>query len=156
MLSICQRALRPNWTAPAFAAALLFVVAAGPVQAQQQIATGGPSTIGGETLLRGDFAKALDSLTRELDTADISTEKRAALLNDRGVAQWRIGALKAALDDLNKAATIYPELASVYNNRGNVLLALQAPAEAVRDFERAVLLAPSYAAAYNNRAIAQM
>ncbi len=136
--------------------ALIWAGDNGTALAQQAIATGSPAAIGGETLLRGDFAKAFDSLSRELEANDLSNDKRAALLNDRGVAQWRIGALKPALDDLNKAATIYPEFASTYNNRGNVLLALQAPAEAVKDFERAILLSPGYAAAYNNRAIAQM
>ncbi len=158
MPSIFHRPRRPDrstiWRSLAFAVLLSGVQ--GAALAQQQLATTGASTIGGETLLRGDFAKAYESLSKELDSGDITNEKRAALLNDRGVAQWRSGALKPALDDLNKAATLYPELASIYNNRGNVLLALQVPTEAVRDFERAILLAPGYAAAYNNRAIAQM
>jgi len=155
MPSTSRPTARPDRTFAAVCAALALCLGA-PAQAQQPIAAGVPATIGGETLLRGDFAKATESLSRELEAGGITDEKRAALLNDRGVAQWRSGALKPALDDLNKAATLYPELASIYNNRGNVLLALQAPTEAVRDFERAILLSPSYAAAYNNRAIAQM
>ena len=156
-----------NWSMPGFVRRKLMLRLArltllatlfdsGVALAQQPAASSPSGAIGGETLLRGEFGKAVDSLSRELEATDLNNDKRAGLLNDRGVAQWRIGALKPALDDFNAAATLYPELASIYNNRGNVLLALQVPAEAVRDFERAILLAPSYSAAYNNRAIAQI
>jgi tetratricopeptide (TPR) repeat protein len=138
------------------AAFIAFLVVPQVGQAQQGSASTQASVMGGETVLRGDFTKATESLSAELDTAGISDDRRAGLLNDRGVAHWRLGDLSAALDDFNKAATYYPELAAVYNNRGNVLLALQSPTEALRDFDRAVLLAPSYAAAYNNRAIAEV
>ena len=124
--------------------------------AAQQAATGAPAANGGEALLRGDFARSVDTLTQELDATGLGNDQRAGLLNDRGVAQWRLGQLKPALDDFNKAAILYPELASIYNNRGNVLMAIQTPAEALRDFDRAILLAPAYAAAYNNRAIARI
>ena len=135
-------------------AILLLPAAFGVAQAQQPDAA--PPVIGGETLLRGDFAKAEAAFTAELDAPGLTNDKRAGLLNDRGVARWHLGELSQSIDDFNKAATIFPELASVYNNRGNVLLAMQSWAEARRDFDRAVLLAPSYAAAYNNRAIAEI
>lgn len=128
---------------------------AGTVQAQQASAGATPAN-GGEAILRGDFAKSVDTLTQELDAPGLGNDQRAGLLNDRGVSQWRLGQLKPALDDFNKAAILYPELASIYNNRGNVLMAIQAPAEALRDFDRAILLAPAYAAAFNNRAIARI
>ena len=119
MPSIFHRPRRPDrstiWRSLAFAVLLSGVQ--GAALAQQQLATTGASTIGGETLLRGDFAKAYESLSKELDSGDITNEKRAALLNDRGVAQWRSGALKPALDDLNKAATLYPGIGAIeYSN----------------------------------------
>ena len=139
------------------AVALIVALPAAAIPARAQLQdTSSLPVIGGETLLRGDFAKAVDSLTTELDAPGLSNDQRAGLLNDRGVAHWHMGDLSSAIDDFNKAAAIYPELAAVYNNRGNVLLSLQSSGEAKRDFDRAVLLAPSYAAAYNNRAIAEV
>jgi len=140
----------------AMALGLLVATLPSSSSAQQSVDPVSAPVIGGETLLRGDFVKAIDSLTHELDAPGLTNDQRAGLFNDRGVAHWRKGDLGAALEDFNKAATIYPELAAVYSNRGNTLLALQSPTEAVRDFDRAVLLAPSYAAAYNNRAIAEV
>jgi tetratricopeptide (TPR) repeat protein len=103
-------------------------------------------------LLRGNVAQALALYTEGLKDNTLPNDRRAAILNDRGVAYHRLGQPKLALDDFNRAVQLFPEYAAVYNNRGNTLMALNVPREAIKDFDRAILLAPGYAAAFNNRA----
>ncbi len=105
-------------------------------------------------LLRGNVEQAVAAYTEALQDATIANDRRAAILNDRGVANARLGQHKAALDDYNRAVQLFPEYAPVYNNRGNALLALGLLQEALKDFDRAIALSPGYAAAYNNRATA--
>ncbi|MCL4767282.1 MAG: tetratricopeptide repeat protein [Hyphomicrobiaceae bacterium] len=103
-------------------------------------------------LLRGQIDQAVAAYTEALQDASLPNDRRAAILNDRGVANTRLGQHKLALDDYNRAVQLFPEYAPVYNNRGNTLLGLGLPQEALKDFDRAIALAPGYAAAYNNRA----
>ncbi len=109
-------------------------------------------------LQRGDYEQAIQLYTAALDDTAVSNDRRAVLLTERGVAYMKRRSHKAALDDFNKAATIYPEYAAVYVNRGNLLLVLnQGPdtvREAIRDFDRALVLSPGLAAAYGNRGAA--
>ena len=106
---------------------------------------------GVSALLRGQYEKAVEAYTQALESADLSDVRRANIHNDRGVAQWRLGKTKEAVDDFNKAIELFPDYAVVYNNRGNALMDLKRPDEAVKDFDRAIDLAPAYGAAYNNR-----
>jgi tetratricopeptide (TPR) repeat protein len=106
-------------------------------------------------LQRGQADRAVTLYSAALDVQTLSTDRRAALLNVRGVAQARLNRLRAAIDDFNKSVMLAPEVASAYNNRGNVLLALGYAAEAEKDFNRALTLAPGYAAALVNRANAR-
>jgi len=105
-------------------------------------------------LHRGQAERATQLYTEALADTGLANNRRAAILNDRGVAFARINQARPAIDDFNRAAQLSPETASIYNNRGNVLLALGFVREAVKDFDRALLLAPGYAAAYANRATA--
>jgi tetratricopeptide (TPR) repeat protein len=110
----------------------------------------------GAELAAGRFAAAKSVFSDLLANPDVTGDKRASVLNDRGVALWRLGELKAAIDDFNAAIGLVPEFSLAYNNRGNVLLALNNAPEAIKDFDRALLLAPTYVGALNNRAIARM
>lgn len=103
-------------------------------------------------LVRGDAGAAVTSYTEALKDATLPNDRRATILNDRAVAYARLGQTKAAIDDFNRAAQLFPEYAAIYNNRGNLLLALGYPDEAIKDFNRAIVLAPGYAAAMSNRA----
>lgn len=103
-------------------------------------------------LVRGDAAQAVASYSDALADQSLPNDRRAILLNDRGVAYARLGQPKLALEDFNRAVRLFPEYAAIYNNRGAVLIDLGAYAEAAKDFDRAIVLAPGYAAAYNNRA----
>jgi tetratricopeptide (TPR) repeat protein len=107
-------------------------------------------------LVRGETGQAVAGYTEALQDTSLPNDRRASILNDRGVAYTRLNQAKLAIDDFNKAAQLFPEYAAVYNNRGNLLLALNLPKEAIKDFDRALVLAPGYASAYNNRANAQM
>ncbi len=107
-------------------------------------------------LLRGSVEQAITAYTEALQDETLANDRRAAILNDRGVAYSRSGHSKLALEDYNRAVQLFPEYAPIYNNRGNTLLALGLREEAIKDFDRAITLAPGYAAAYNNRAGAQL
>lgn len=114
------------------------------------------SDAGATALVKGDSANAIVNFTDALKDTGLSNDRRASLLNDRGVAYMRSGQPKLAIDDFNQAAQLFPEYAAIYNNRGNLLLSLGLVKEAVKDFDRALVLAPGYASAYNNRAGALM
>ncbi|MFA5951204.1 MAG: tetratricopeptide repeat protein [Hyphomicrobium sp.] len=107
---------------------------------------------GASALVRGDLQQALSSYSEALSDTALSNDRRAAILNDRGVVYIKLGQARQAIEDFNAAAQFFPEYAPVYNNRGNLLLSLGLLKEAVKDFDRAIVLAPGYAAAYNNRA----
>lgn len=103
-------------------------------------------------LVRGEVREAVARYTEALAETGLPNDRRAAILNDRGVAHIKLGDTRRAFDDFNLAIQLFPEFAAVYNNRGNLLLSLGLSKEAVKDFDRAIVLAPGYAAAYNNRA----
>ncbi|HEX2843520.1 tetratricopeptide repeat protein [Hyphomicrobium sp.] len=103
-------------------------------------------------LVRGDVQQAIFSYTEALKDTALPNDRRAAILNDRGVANIKMGQTRQAFEDFNLAAQLFPEFAAVYNNRGNLLLSLGLAKEALKDFDRSIVLAPGYAAAYNNRA----
>ena len=111
---------------------------------------------GALALQRGKSTEAVQHYSTALSDRSLADDRRATILNDRGVAYVRMGRTREAIEDFNKAVELFPEYAATYNNRGNLLLALGLPGEALKDFDRAIVLAPGYAAAYNNRAGAMM
>src|SRR5215470_5635675 len=150
---------QPN--APTFLIALamtLVLTAAGgrPAAAQVESVTTLKVREAATTLQRGNIDQAVALYDQVLQDKTLPNDRRAVILNDRGVAYARRQQPKEAIEDFNRAIQLYPEYAALYNNRGNVLLGLGAVREAQRDFDRALLLAPGYAAAYSNRAGALM
>lgn len=113
-----------------------------------------PADAGAVLLLKGAANEAITRYTSALADTSLSNDRRATLLNDRGVAYQRAGQPKLAIDDFNRAAQLLPEYAAIYNNRASVLIGLGLYNEAIKDLDRALLLAPGFAAAYNNRASA--
>jgi tetratricopeptide (TPR) repeat protein len=111
-------------------------------------------------LQRGDLDLAVLAYNAALEDTSISNDRRAILLTERGVASMKRRNFKAALEDFNKSATLYPENAAIYVNRGSLLLMLgrtpETIREAIRDFDRAIVLSPSLAAAYGNRGAAHL
>ena len=110
----------------------------------------------GAALIQGNFEKAIELYDKSLSGNDLPTVRKASIYNDKGVAFWRLKDLKKAIDNFNKAVTIYPELASAYNNRGNVLIQLNYPEEALKDFDQAITISPNFAVAHSNKANAYM
>ena len=98
-------------------------------------------------LVRGNIDQAITLYNEALEDKALPNDRRATILNDRGVAFARRQQHKDAIDDFNRAIQLYPEYAAVYNNRGSLLLGLGVVREAVKDFDRAIVLAPGYAAA---------
>jgi tetratricopeptide (TPR) repeat protein len=135
---------------------LLMLAGASPLAA----ASGSDESLGkakeaAVALQRGRSDEAGLLYTAALEDQGLSNDRRAALLNDRGVANARLNRLREAIEDFNTSVKLAPEGASAYNNRGNVLLALGQTVEAEKDFNRAIVLAPGYTAAYVNRANAR-
>ncbi|HML30975.1 MAG TPA: tetratricopeptide repeat protein, partial [Hyphomicrobium sp.] len=83
-----------------------------------------PVEEGAALLIRGDVAKAVTTYTVALKDTGLPNDRRATILNDRAVANVRLGETKAALEDYNRAVELFPEYPVAYNNRGNLLLAL--------------------------------
>ncbi len=136
---------------------IVWLAAAGQAHAADSSAPE-PSQVeqGAAQLVRGDVGKAIAIYTDALRDTGLANDRRATILNDRAVANTRIGQTKLALEDYNRAVELFPEYPVAYNNRGNLLLSLGQLSEAVKDFDRALVLAPGYAAAYSNRANAKL
>ncbi|MGE0766069.1 MAG: tetratricopeptide repeat protein [Hyphomicrobiaceae bacterium] len=134
---------------------LLAMVGLRPLQASPGDASAVKIKEAAIALQRGRADEAVLLYTAALEDQGLSNDRRAALLNDRGVANARLNRLREAIDDFNTSVRLAPEGASAYNNRGNVLLALGQAVEAQKDFNRAIILAPGYTAAYVNRANAR-
>jgi len=69
----------------------------------------------------------------------------------RGVVFEKRGQLDKALEDYNRAITIYPSYVQAYSDRGAVFEKMGLVQRALEDYNRAIDLDPSYYAAYNNK-----
>jgi tetratricopeptide (TPR) repeat protein len=130
--------------------------AAGGALAAEGLPQPSPAEQGAAEMVRGDVATAVTAYTEALRDTGLANDRRATILNDRAVANARLGQVKLALEDYNRAVELFPEYPVAYNNRGNLLVAVGQFDEAMKDFDRALVLAPGYAAAYSNRANAEM
>lgn len=133
------------------ASLLLGSVSAGSGQAYANSQAQLKARSGTAALVRGRDALAVKAHDAALDAKDLPDFQRAYILNDRGIAQWRLGRHRLAIRDFNAAIGLFPEFAEAFNNRGLALVAVGAPEIALADFYRAIRLAPRYAAAHNNR-----
>jgi tetratricopeptide (TPR) repeat protein len=127
------------------------VAGAQSTSAQKKAASATIVTDTSAVLAEWNANQAVQTASNALREPTLTNDRRAILHTDRGVAHARLRQHKAAIEDFNRAAQLFPEHAPIYNNRGNILLALGHAREAIKDFERAILLAPGYSAAYNNR-----
>jgi tetratricopeptide (TPR) repeat protein len=73
--------------------------------------------------------------------------------NNRGFARMQIGDRNGALQDYNKAISLYPEYDAAYTNRGLLNNSLGQKEEAYVDFNRALELNPRSGATYFNRGL---
>ena len=141
-------------------AILVFLASAAVAIAQTATPVALKGTEATAALERGDVDQAVLLYNAALDDTSISNDRRAVLLTERGAALMKRRNFKAALDDFNKAASIYPEYPAIYVNRGNLLLMMsQGPdtiKEAIKDFDRSIVLSPALAAAFGNRGAAKL
>jgi tetratricopeptide (TPR) repeat protein len=72
---------------------------------------------------------------------------------NRGIAYRRIGDIRLAIRDYDRAIELNPKAADAFNNRGNAYRALNQFEKAVQDYDEAIRLNPGYAHAYNNRGV---
>ena len=80
----------------------------------------------------------------------------AAFYNNRGEVYLREGKVDKAINDLNIAAKLQPELAVAYNNRGNAYLLKGEIDKAIEDYNQSIKHAPKDAMSYSNRSVAYL
>ena len=61
-----------------------------------------------------------------------------------------------AIEDMNKAIKLYPDLAEAYYNRGNLMAISGKLPEAYDDYTKAIELNPNLGEAYYNRGLVQI
>ena len=130
-------------------ALLLCALAAAPAAAQSDSSTLRVREAAA-ALVRGNVDQAITIYGEVLEDKSLPNDRRATILNDRGVAFSRRQQQKEAIEDFNRAIQLYPEYAAVYNNRGNVLARLGKRPEGVACYRQAIQLMPNYADAYAN------
>lgn len=96
----------------------------------------------------------IESCSMAPEYQTLSRVDRAATHSNRGLLYARIGDLREALRDHDRAVKLAPELASIYINRSNSLVRVSRFEGAMRDLEKAIELADhSLAYAHYNRAL---
>jgi tetratricopeptide (TPR) repeat protein len=73
---------------------------------------------------------------------------------NHGVAAYKRGDMKVAINQATKAIELNPNYTDAYNNRGNAYAALGNKSRAIADYSQAIKLNPNDALAYNNRGVA--
>jgi type IV pilus assembly protein PilF len=74
---------------------------------------------------------------------EVSPAKRAQIHTDLGAGYYERGQMEVALDELNEAVKIDPNIAKTYNIYGLVYTMLREDAKAEQNFRRAMSLAPN-------------
>jgi len=135
---------------PVAAALLLF---AGPAFAQISVL--------GTAYARGCFMEAIadgsnvDSCDRSLQREMLGQRDRAATYVNRAVVRTNAGHLVAALQDLNRAESIRPDLGEIYASRGNVFFYQSSFEESLAETDRGIERGmKKLHAAYYNRGLA--
>ncbi|MDH3644406.1 MAG: hypothetical protein OES38_20035 [Gammaproteobacteria bacterium] len=96
----------------------------------------------------------IDSCSMALEYQALNRVDRAATHSNRGLLYARIGDLREALRDHDRAVKLAPEIASIYINRSNSLVRITRFEAAMRDLEMAIEIADdSLAYAHYNRAL---
>ena len=102
-----------------------------------------------EALDRGDFGRAERALS-DLLSIESESDRRAFLLNKRGVARVGLERRDLAESDFREALEARPRYAPALTNLGNVLLEQGRVEQAIASYERAITADDGYALAYWN------
>ena len=96
----------------------------------------------------------VEPCTTAIEHQPLNRLDRAATHSNRGLLYSRIGDVREAMRDHNRAVRLSPEVGSIYVNRSNTLVRLKRFAQAMSDLEMAIELADiSLAYAHYNRAL---
>ncbi|HMV48714.1 MAG TPA: tetratricopeptide repeat protein [Blastocatellia bacterium] len=135
----------PKTTVATFTAALLlFVLPAGPAQAQALKAKDSGKEAGIDFYVNRGQARYADGKLRlaiaDFDRALVSDPRNVAVLNSRGLAWLALKDYGMAIRDFNQAIKLSPELASAYANRGLARSRQGHNTKAAQDFTKSIEL----------------
>jgi tetratricopeptide (TPR) repeat protein len=109
---------------------------------------------GYQALLRRDYDKAIDHLTRAIDIGDLTRANQALAYHYRGALYLKRERNDEAIRDLDRALELNPRLATAYSDRG---IARRRKGEyelAIADYTEAIRLWPEWHDWYVHRGIA--
>lgn len=101
---------------------------------------------------RAEMIDFISSIDNSYQTISIDSDP-AKRLHNTGTRTY---SYDEAIEDMNKAIKLYPELAEAYYNRANLLAISGKLPEAYDDYTRAIELSPNLGEAYYNRGLVQI
>lgn len=102
----------------------------------------------------GKYQSAIELYTQCLDASNLSAERRATVLTNRGNVYFHLGEQETATADFDSAIELKPDLAVAYYNRGLATFVIGRYDDAIADSSEAIRIDPTMAAAYYNRGAA--
>jgi lipoprotein NlpI len=99
----------------------------------------------------GDFDTAIALCSRALNSGDLTNEKVAVALFNRGNAYAGKGENDRAIQNLDQAIRMKPDSPFAFSSRGSAYGGKGEVDRAIQDFDQAIRLQPDYADAYFNR-----
>ena len=109
---------------------------------------------GYQALLRKDYDKAIDHLTRAIDIGDLSRANQALAYHYRGALYVKRERNDEAIQDLNRALELNPRLATAYSDRGIAHRRKGQYELAIADYGEAIRLWPEWHDWYVHRGLA--
>ena len=109
---------------------------------------------GYQALLRRDYDKAIDHLTRAIDIGDLSRDNQALAFHYRGALYLKQERNDEAIQDLDRALAINPRLATAYSDRGIAHRRRGQYELAIADYSEAIRLWPEWHDWYVHRGLA--
>jgi tetratricopeptide (TPR) repeat protein len=109
---------------------------------------------GYQALLRRDYAKGIEHLTRAIDLGDLSRANQALAYHYRGALYLKEERLEEAILDLDRALALNPRLATAYGDRGIAYRKQGRYELAMADYSEAIRLWPEWHDWYLHRGIA--
>jgi tetratricopeptide (TPR) repeat protein len=102
----------------------------------------------------GDSGDIIQACTSLLASGNLRGSNIAYAYWYRGAAYYATKQYQPAMNDFDRAITMFPRASEFYNDRGVLWMALGNNDRAMQDFDQAILLKDDYALAYSNRGIA--
>ena len=108
---------------------------------------------GYQALLRRDYDKSIEYLTRAIDIGDLSRSNQALAYHYRGALYLKRERIDDAILDLDKALALNPRLATAYSDRGIAHRRKGQYELAIADYSEAIRLWPEWHDWYLHRGI---